>query len=193
MPSLINIDFFRNITLLLRPRLLIPQYELPSVLQVPAIIPGNAKGIIFDIDQTIVAYGSSEVPVETVAMVEALKKQYRLCLLSNSPRQYRPVRRLAEISKVLGIPVAHAERKKPDARAFEEALRELGTKAGETVMVGDRVMTDVLGANARGLISVLVAPIAPAADPWFMVQLPRKAERFLLALLRIFQSSSRSF
>jgi len=43
---------------------------------------------------------------------------------------------------------------KPDPKIFEVALKELGVKPEEAVYVGDTPETDVLGANASGLISV---------------------------------------
>ena len=47
---------------------------------------------------------------------------------------------------------------KPDARIFEEALKQAGAKANESAMIGDHLETDVLGANAVGLFGVLFDP-----------------------------------
>lgn len=45
---------------------------------------------------------------------------------------------------------------KPSRAFFETALAMLGTSAAETVMVGDDVVTDVLGAQEMGMTGVLV-------------------------------------
>jgi len=45
---------------------------------------------------------------------------------------------------------------KPAKKFFEAALRELGTAAADTVMVGDDVRGDVGGAQAAGLTGILV-------------------------------------
>jgi HAD superfamily hydrolase (TIGR01458 family) len=45
---------------------------------------------------------------------------------------------------------------KPAKSFFEAALRELGTAAADTVMVGDDVRGDVAGAQAAGLTGILV-------------------------------------
>ncbi len=45
---------------------------------------------------------------------------------------------------------------KPQPAIFELALEKLGTHAEETVMIGDRLDTDILGARQVGLISILV-------------------------------------
>lgn len=45
---------------------------------------------------------------------------------------------------------------KPHPAMFETALRELGTRASHTLMVGDRLNTDIEGAHHTGLRSALV-------------------------------------
>ena len=45
---------------------------------------------------------------------------------------------------------------KPNAAMFEEALERLGTSAEETAMIGDRLGTDIKGAKAAGMQTVLV-------------------------------------
>ena len=45
---------------------------------------------------------------------------------------------------------------KPAPAFFEEALRLLGTSAGRAAMVGDDIVSDVLGGQAAGLTGVLV-------------------------------------
>lgn len=45
---------------------------------------------------------------------------------------------------------------KPHATAYEVALERLGLPASATLMVGDRLDTDIVGARASGLVSALV-------------------------------------
>lgn len=45
---------------------------------------------------------------------------------------------------------------KPETAMFEVALRRLGTQPEQTLMVGDRLETDILGAERAGLQTVLV-------------------------------------
>lgn len=40
---------------------------------------------------------------------------------------------------------------KPDIRFFQEALRRCGLEAGEVLMIGDSMTTDILGAQAAGM------------------------------------------
>ncbi|MGQ9584332.1 MAG: HAD-IIA family hydrolase [Anaerolineae bacterium] len=45
---------------------------------------------------------------------------------------------------------------KPEPPIFRYALRQLNLPAGATAMVGDRLETDILGANRAGLVSILL-------------------------------------
>ncbi len=45
---------------------------------------------------------------------------------------------------------------KPNSIMFEEAIRRLGSTVNDTIMVGDRMNTDIAGAHSAGLRSVLL-------------------------------------
>jgi 4-nitrophenyl phosphatase len=60
---------------------------------------------------------------------------------------------------------------KPGPTIFREALLRLGAEAGQTAMIGDRLNTDIAGADAAGLVKVMVLsgisrPEEIAASPW---------------------------
>ncbi len=46
---------------------------------------------------------------------------------------------------------------KPRRRGFREILDQLGVSPSEAVMVGDRRLTDVAGANRLGIYSIRIA------------------------------------
>ena len=68
--------------------------------------------------------------------------------------------------------------KKPLLKNFHEGLKRLGTKKKNTVMVGDQLMTDVLGANRVGIRSILVIPVKEK-DGW-ATYLNRRIERVIM-------------
>jgi HAD superfamily phosphatase (TIGR01668 family) len=82
----------------------------------------------------------------------------------------------------LHIPYIHAARK-PAAKAFRKALGLLGLAAEHTVVIGDQMLTDVLGGNRMGLYTILVTPISPG-DEGMMTRVNRRIERFALVRLR---------
>ena len=44
-------------------------------------------------------------------------------------------------------------------------MEQMGCKPEETVMVGDQIFTDTLGANSAGVTPLLVLPIRLAGNP----------------------------
>ena len=122
------------------------------------------KGItllLADLDNTLTPY-SSEVPTEEVRRwkAELEEKGITLFVVSNS----RKATRVPNYCNDLGIGfVRHSG--KPGIKGFIRALKENGRRAEETLMVGDQIFTDVLGANRAGLRVILVEPIRLAGNP----------------------------
>ena len=122
------------------------------------------KGItllLADLDNTLTPY-SSEVPTENIYQwKQALEHNgITLFVVSNS----RKATRVPNYCKALGIGfIRHSG--KPGIKGFVRAMAETGRTASETLMVGDQIFTDVLGANRAGLRVILVEPIELAGNP----------------------------
>ncbi len=123
-----------------------------------------AKGItllLADLDNTLTPY-SSEIPTgEIRAWKEELEAHgITLFVVSNS----RKSTRVPNYCGKLGIGyVRHAG--KPKIKGFLKAMNSLDRRPEETLMVGDQIFTDVLGAKRAGLRVVLVEPIELAGNP----------------------------
>jgi putative hydrolase of the HAD superfamily len=97
---------------------------------------------------------------ETFHMLDLLKDSYKLVLLTNgSPSLQQTKLEITSelvpyfdqiiISGAFGIG-------KPDASIFQHVLAESGVTADEAIMVGDNLMTDILGASRVGMRSVWI-------------------------------------
>jgi putative hydrolase of the HAD superfamily len=97
---------------------------------------------------------------ETFATLEALKGKYQLLLLTNgSPDlQHTKLAITPELVPYFDFIVISGDygRGKPDPGIFEHALSLTGFKKEEVIMVGDNLMTDILGANTAGIKSVWI-------------------------------------
>lgn len=134
------------------------------------------RGILFDIDNTLVPHGAPATP-EAIALFQRLRKLgFRTCLLSNNhePR----VRPFAEAVGSEFLCDAH----KPSVRGYEAAMKQLGTSKKDTLLIGDQLFTDVYGANRAGITSILVNPIHPKEE--IQIVLKRKLERIVLYFYR---------
>ncbi len=115
----------------------------------------NIKGIIVDLDNTLVAWGKKEVSQRIIDWVkEAKRLKFKLCIVSNTKSK-----RVAELAKIFNIPY-HSKYFKPFSIAFNNGLKILDTKKSETAVIGDQIFTDIWGGNRLKLLTILVAPIA---------------------------------
>ena len=55
---------------------------------------------------------------------------------------------------------------KPGTRGFHEAMARYGVNAGETAMLGDKLLTDTLGARRSGVLMLMVEPRGGAVGAW---------------------------
>ncbi|WP_127584574.1 HAD family hydrolase [Paenibacillus koleovorans] len=97
---------------------------------------------------------------ETFPVLETLRGQYKLLLLTNGAPDLQQ-------EKIDGVPQLAAYfdhiiisgtfgQGKPARAIFEHAMEKLGITAEEGVMVGDKLTTDILGANTVGMASVWI-------------------------------------
>ncbi len=131
------------------------------------------RAIIVDLDNTLVGYGEERLALESGPWIaDALARGFRVCLVSNNFTG-----RVARICAELGIP-GISSALKPLPHGFLAALRVLKTPRERTVVVGDQLFTDVLGAKFLGLHAILTEPIV--ARDWLGTRLLRLLERVLL-------------
>jgi putative hydrolase of the HAD superfamily len=128
------------------------------------------KAILFDLGDTIVKEEGvadeklMNTKLEKVPYVEEvlrqLKGKYKLAVVTNTSTSRENRIRLA--LRIMGledyfdavvtsVDIGH---EKPDEEIYCEALKRIRVKPTEAVMVGNRIKTDVLGANKLGIISV---------------------------------------
>ncbi|MDR4314877.1 HAD-superfamily hydrolase [Niallia circulans] len=97
---------------------------------------------------------------ETFSVLNQLKGKYSLLLLTNgSPHlQNTKLSITPEISPYFDHIVISGDfgRGKPDPSIFEHAVSLIGVDKSECLMVGDNLMTDILGANRAGIKSVWI-------------------------------------
>lgn len=159
---------------------LLPKMRVRSVydINLDELAAKGLRGIITDLDNTLVGAKEPLATPELVAWLDKVRSAgFKVVIVSNNNET-----RVGKFAVPLDIPFVHAARK-PTMPAFRRALSLLGLEASQTVMIGDQMMTDVLGGNRMGLFTILVAPIAPA-DEGVMTLVNRRIERFALARLR---------
>lgn len=147
-------------------------------IDLQALRQRNVKGIITDLDNTLVSAKTTLATPQLVQWLERVNDAgFKVVILSNNNRT-----RVSRFAEPLGIPYVHAARK-PANKAFHKALQQLQLPPDQAVVVGDQMMTDVLGGRKAGLHTILVTPIALSEEGIF-TRINRRIEKIALARLR---------
>lgn len=157
---------------------LCPKLYIRSVFDLPVdhLRERGIRGLIFDLDNTLLNWNVYDVTPEAKELFLQLKEAgFLSCLVSNNKRA-----RVEAVAKVLDLPFIFKARK-PSRRAFRQALSALGTTKEETAVVGDQLFTDVLGGNRLGLYTILVMPLS--TTEFFGTKIMRSLERLVLKRL----------
>lgn len=108
------------------------------------------KGIIFDIDNTLVYHGENATKEIEKLFHEIQKIGFITLLLSNNGEE-RINRFLKNIDSLY---ISNAQ--KPKKYNYLKALKMMNLNKNEVIFIGDQIFTDILGANRSGIPNILV-------------------------------------
>jgi uncharacterized protein len=136
------------------------------------------KGIITDLDNTLIEWDRPNATPELVQWFAEMEKHgINVTIVSNNKEK-----RVKDFSEPLNIPFIHSARK-PMNKSFKRALQTLDLRSDEVVMIGDQLLTDVLGGNRLGLYTILVVPVTKTDG--FITKFNRMVERRILKKLKM--------
>ncbi|ABR48635.1 HAD superfamily (subfamily IIIA) phosphatase, TIGR01668 [Alkaliphilus metalliredigens QYMF] len=159
-------------------KLLTPDLYAESILEIDLnkLKERNIKGLIIDIDNTLVAWDIKYASERTKEWLMNLEKEgFKVCLVSNNTED-----RVVTFNEHLKLPAIHRATK-PRRGAFRKAMQMMGTDIQNTAIIGDQIFTDVLGGNRMGIATVLVVPIESKEFWW--TTCVRKVERHVLRIV----------
>ncbi|WP_404404016.1 YqeG family HAD IIIA-type phosphatase [Jeotgalibacillus malaysiensis] len=156
-------------------KLFLPNEYVDSVFEItPAKLKEQGiKAIITDLDNTLVEWDRKNATPKLIKWLEGMQKEGILVTIVSNNNQLR----VGAFSDPIGVPFIYHARK-PMGRAFRQAIRDMNVKKDETVVIGDQLMTDVLGGNLNKLYTILVVPVAKTDG--FFTKFNRIIERRLL-------------
>lgn len=146
--------------------------ESSYVIPYEALYEKGIRGVIFDIDNTLVPHGApaDERALSLFARIHGLGM--KTCLLSNNKEaRVKPFAEQVESAYIY-------KSGKPSRKGYRKAMELMGTDRRSTVLVGDQLFTDVYGANRAGIYSFLVNPIDPREE--IQIVLKRIPEKLVL-------------
>ena len=112
------------------------------------------KGLVLDVDETLVPLKQREIPDEVVTWVKTIRQVASLWLVSNNISETR----IGGIARKLDLPYL-ASARKPSRKKLRQAVQKMDLPTEQVAMVGDRLLTDVLAGNRLGMFTILVEPM----------------------------------
>lgn len=135
------------------------------------------KGIIFDIDNTLVHHGDDSNEKVDMFFQKLHDLGFKTLLLSNNDEE-----RIKRFNKNIGT-LYIPESGKPDPQNYIKACEMLGIKKEQALFIGDQVFTDILGANKSGIANVLVKFMQKDVNE--KIGIRRNLERIILMFYRL--------
>ncbi|MCL6456686.1 MAG: YqeG family HAD IIIA-type phosphatase [Gorillibacterium sp.] len=159
---------------------LVPRQRVATIyeLALAELWSQGIRGIITDLDNTLVG---ATVPLATPELVEWLKHLedlgFKVVIVSNNREA-----RVSKFAEPLGLPFVFSARKPANA-AFHRALAIMNLPSEQVMMLGDQMLTDVLGGNRLGLYTVLVHPVSLIGEGFF-TRVNRRIEKMALRIMK---------
>ena len=135
--------------------LLMPTISIDSVtdIDIKMLKSMNIKSILLDVDNTLASHGSQEPYEGVIEWSYKIREQnIKIVIISNNFKN-----RVAPFAKKFNLPFVSLALK-PSPWGFWKAKRLINCNPENTVVVGDQVFTDILGANLAHMKSILLTP-----------------------------------
>lgn len=111
--------------------------------------------VLLDVDNTVRSRADGCVPRDVRQWIaRARDVGIRFCLLSNNWHSS-----IYDFAEEVGLPIV-AKACKPLPFGYMRALHKVGAKRSHAVVIGDQLLTDVIGAHIVGMEAFMVLPLA---------------------------------
>lgn len=111
------------------------------------------KCLIFDLDNTIALIDTKLIPEEVKTLFIKLKKDFNIVIISNNTKN-----RISMFCDPIDITFVSFALK-PLTFGFRKIKNKFNYKKEQMCMIGDQLMTDILGANRYEIYTILVDPL----------------------------------
>lgn len=150
-----------------------PDYNLKCIydIDLDELKKQGIKGILFDLDSTIMASKSACYNDKTTQWLQLVQESFFMAVVSNNqnPDYIEKVRAISDFPLLFGAA-------KPKTGPVREFMKQHNVKAEETVIVGDRPLTDILCGKLIGVKTILVDSITADSEP-LLTRFVRRLER----------------
>lgn len=153
-----------------------PDYNVESLFDIDfkELKSQGINAVLFDLDSTVMPSKSGEYPPKVIELLHSLKQNFVVAIISNNKRK-------DYIDKVQSqsnfTVIGHAN--KPSPKIMQEFLKSVNIFPEQTVMIGDRPLTDILAGKLLGSKTILVDSITKDTENK-LTRFVRKLERLTI-------------
>lgn len=133
-----------------------PNYYIHSfqALRTEYLKEHDIRLLVCDIDNTLVPHDVAVPDERALAFLKRISQSgIQIVFISNNVEE-----RVATFAKGLDIPY-YAFALKPLPKTYWKLLKDYPDMKGHVAVIGDQLMTDILGANMVGFHTILTAPV----------------------------------
>jgi len=135
---------------ILKPDIVIPRI---SEIDVNLLKKWGIKGLILDVDNTIIARKSDKIDQDIINWFKNTKRYFKMIILSNNSRS--KILRAAKPLNILYIPWTL----KPLSIYYQVAFMKMNLSPKEVCAIGDQIFTDILGAKLFHMKTIYIIPL----------------------------------
>lgn len=118
------------------------------------------KCILFDLDNTLAPYNQKEPDKRVIDLFNNLKERgFVVAILTNSTKK-----RVEPFQNILNVECIYSA-KKPNTKKFDELIKKLEFSISEVAIIGDQILTDIVGGNKIGITTILTTPLSKQDFP----------------------------
>lgn len=109
------------------------------------------KCLLFDLDNTIAPCADKKPSKKAIDLIQKLKEMgFKIIIFSNaSKKRIHPFKEILEVD-------CSAKSKKPFKKKFNKVIKEFKYSENEVAIIGDQLITDILGGNGIGIYTILI-------------------------------------
>lgn len=163
-------------------KLITPDWTINSVyhLSPQMLFEQEISGLIVDLDNTLLAWNEYNLSQRMKDWIETMQKSSIQIFIVSNNNHSRVEKAIVGLEKPVGF---FAQALKPRNKGFQLALDHFKMDKDKVAVVGDQLITDVIGAKRMGLRVILVKPLVPHDNIYTWVN--RTMEKALLQVVNI--------
>ncbi len=135
------------------------------------------KCLLFDLDNTIIKTDMKRPSKKNIDLIQKLKDiGFRVIIFSNArKKKIEPFKEILEVD-------CSAKSRKPFKKKFKKVIKEYRYGEDEIALIGDQLITDILGGNRVGIYTILVDRIS--GKEWIFTKINRFFEKIIRLRLK---------